>query len=127
MARKRKKTAKTEPLAPVPPSSLPVPEATAPPDATAPADTTTDAPTDGTIDHRRRGFFIGAGVATVAIVAAAAIYHWTGSSHGALSASPPAQYVGGNACAECHANVQAAWHGSDHDLAMQVADEKSVL
>ncbi len=44
--------------------------------------------------------------------------------------SPPhatAQYVGGAACAECHAKERAAWRGSDHDLAMQVADEKTVL
>ena len=38
-----------------------------------------------------------------------------------------ARHVGGAACAECHAKEQAAWHGSDHDLAMQVADEKAVL
>ena len=46
------------------------------------------------------------------------------------SAPPPtarAEYVGGNACAECHAKAYAAWHGSRHDLAMQVADDKSVL
>lgn len=38
-----------------------------------------------------------------------------------------ARHVGGAECAGCHANQQAAWQGSDHDLAMQVADEKSVL
>ena len=38
-----------------------------------------------------------------------------------------ADYVGGKACAECHAKDYAAWHGSRHDLAMQVADDKSVL
>ncbi len=38
-----------------------------------------------------------------------------------------ARHVGGKVCAECHASEQAAWHGSDHDLAMQVADEESVL
>jgi tetratricopeptide (TPR) repeat protein len=27
----------------------------------------------------------------------------------------------------CHVKEQAAWRGSDHDLAMQIADEKSVL
>jgi cytochrome c553 len=39
----------------------------------------------------------------------------------------PARFVGAAACAECHAKEHAAWRGSDHDLAMQVADEKSVL
>jgi predicted CXXCH cytochrome family protein len=35
--------------------------------------------------------------------------------------------VGGEACASCHAKEHAAWQGSHHDLAMQVADEQSVL
>src|SRR5450759_2729833 len=46
------------------------------------------------------------------------------------SAAPPpaiAKYVGADACTECHAAQRSAWHGSDHDLAMQVANEKSVL
>jgi predicted CXXCH cytochrome family protein len=45
------------------------------------------------------------------------------------SSPPPAaaRYVGGDACVECHAAQRSAWHGSDHDLAMEVADEKSVL
>src|SRR4030095_11920180 len=38
-----------------------------------------------------------------------------------------AQYVGRTVCAECHAKEESAWRGSHHDLAMQVADEKSVL
>ena len=38
-----------------------------------------------------------------------------------------AKYVGRKVCAECHAAEQAAWHGSDHDLAMQVAADASVL
>ena len=40
---------------------------------------------------------------------------------------PAAIYVGRDACAGCHASQLSAWKGSDHDLAMQVADEKSVL
>ncbi len=38
-----------------------------------------------------------------------------------------AQYVGGKACGECHAKEQAAWSGSQHDRAMQVASETSML
>jgi tetratricopeptide (TPR) repeat protein len=38
-----------------------------------------------------------------------------------------ATYVGGKACEGCHAKAYGAWRGSDHDLAMQVADERSVL
>ncbi|MGH8618181.1 MAG: tetratricopeptide repeat protein [Burkholderiales bacterium] len=39
----------------------------------------------------------------------------------------PAAYVGGQACAACHAPEHAAWKGSHHDLAMQVANEQTVL
>jgi predicted CXXCH cytochrome family protein len=36
-------------------------------------------------------------------------------------------YVGLSACEECHAEQTAAWRGSHHDLAMQPADETTVL
>ncbi len=36
-------------------------------------------------------------------------------------------YAGGEVCASCHTAEHASWHGSDHDLAMKVADETSVL
>ena len=36
-------------------------------------------------------------------------------------------YAGGAVCAGCHQAEHDAWHGSDHDLAMQIADDKSVL
>jgi tetratricopeptide (TPR) repeat protein len=39
----------------------------------------------------------------------------------------PAKFVGGKVCAECHQEQYKLWQGSDHDLAMQVASEKSVL
>jgi predicted CXXCH cytochrome family protein len=38
-----------------------------------------------------------------------------------------AEFVGRAQCAGCHAQEEAAWKGSDHDLAMQVADEHTVL
>jgi Flp pilus assembly protein TadD len=38
-----------------------------------------------------------------------------------------ATYVGREACAGCHADEARAWEGSDHDLAMQEASEKTVL
>jgi len=43
------------------------------------------------------------------------------------AAAGPAKYVGGAQCATCHAKESAAWKGSDHDLAMQLADAQSVL
>jgi len=36
-------------------------------------------------------------------------------------------FVGGELCATCHAEVFGRWRGSHHDLAMQPADETSVL
>jgi len=49
-----------------------------------------------------------------------------GGDRAAVTASG-ARYLGRSACAECHAKELAAWSGSDHDLAMQVADDKAVL
>jgi predicted CXXCH cytochrome family protein len=39
----------------------------------------------------------------------------------------PAEYVGGDSCVRCHAEQVKLWQGSHHDLAMQYADEDSVL
>jgi len=39
----------------------------------------------------------------------------------------PADYVGAHSCETCHAKEYAAWKGSHHELAMQHADDKSVL
>ncbi len=36
-------------------------------------------------------------------------------------------YVGRNSCLQCHADQGKLWHGSHHDLAMQVAEPGSVL
>lgn len=36
-------------------------------------------------------------------------------------------FVGTAACTECHAEVSAEWRGSDHDLAMDIATEATVL
>ena len=49
----------------------------------------------------------------------------------AVPVAPPAglvaRHVGRAVCAECHAAQVDAWKGSDHDLAMQVADDRTVL
>jgi tetratricopeptide (TPR) repeat protein len=80
----------------------------------------------------RRGRRIAAAVAGVVLVAIAGV--WLAQRFGPAPAptapaanTVAARYVGGKACAECHAKAADAWHGSRHDLAMQVADEKSVL
>ena len=38
-----------------------------------------------------------------------------------------ATFVGRQACAQCHAREVELWEGSHHDLAMQVADQSTVL
>ena len=43
-----------------------------------------------------------------------------------LFADNNANYIGDKACAACHAKEVNEWHGSDHDMAMMVANEKSV-
>ncbi len=45
---------------------------------------------------------------------------------GGRAAAEPA-YVGSQGCAGCHQREAEAWRGSHHGLAMQVADEKTVL
>ena len=46
---------------------------------------------------------------------------------GPETAGPSAAYVGSAACARCHEAESKAWQGSQHALAMQVADERTVL
>jgi len=36
-------------------------------------------------------------------------------------------YVGNEVCIDCHAKEHQQWQGSHHELAMQLADERSVL
>jgi len=43
-----------------------------------------------------------------------------------LFADEQATYVGEKSCVECHSKEMHEWKGSHHDLAMMVADEKSV-
>ena len=84
----------------------------------------------------RRQFVIATAVAVVVGVAALAAYQWNELRSRILGSTsvtaiapvlPPAQYVGGADCANCHAKERGAWTGSHHDLAMQVANAKSVL
>lgn len=45
----------------------------------------------------------------------------------AKASTGPASFVGGETCAECHAQEAQRWRGSHHDFAMQVADSDTVL
>lgn len=71
------------------------------------------------------------GAAAAAVVAAVSLAGWLGGwwSRPAApdGAAEPLRYVGGAACAQCHAKQSAAWAGSHHDLAMQEATEATVL
>jgi predicted CXXCH cytochrome family protein len=54
-------------------------------------------------------------------------YHWYGSRSRTVKPTPTRYYVGAAACAGCHAKEYASWLGSQHQLAMQHANSKSVL
>ena len=53
------------------------------------------------------------------------------STNQLIGTSPPFQksatYVGGAACVSCHQREHELWSGSHHDLAMQVANQDTVL
>jgi len=44
-----------------------------------------------------------------------------------VASSSPAEYVGSAACRDCHADEYQRWASSQHAMAMQVADEQTVL
>jgi predicted CXXCH cytochrome family protein len=71
---------------------------------------------------------------------AAAAYFWIPArapstataepAHGAAAPAAPlaaATHLGASACAQCHPKETGAWRGSQHDRAMQVAGEATVL
>ncbi len=79
----------------------------------------------------RRGILVVALLLVLAVGGAAAYYALRVAapatpSVAAVAPLAAAQFVGRAQCAGCHASQDAAWKGSDHDLAMQVADEHSV-
>src|SRR4051794_19515025 len=77
--------------------------------------------------RRRRGWIAGLAAIVILVIAVGAFFALRGPPPVTTAAMPIAQYVGDETCASCHAREQAAWKGSDHDLAMQTADDKSVL
>src|SRR5262245_1129432 len=61
----------------------------------------------------------------VAATVAFAAYDWyEAEPPGAMAA---ATYVGSQTCAQCHQPEHKLWRGSDHDRAMALATEESVL
>ena len=87
--------------------------------------------TDPTTVTNGRGRVVVIGVSVVLLITVAAgLYFYRGSTKPvavSTNALAHAEYVGGKTCISCHAEENKAWTGSDHDLAMQVADSKSVL
>jgi len=75
-------------------------------------------------------------VGSLVVLAAGALAAWLylepwrvgpGRASRTLGDQPAATYVGAQACAGCHAREHAAWAGSDHARAMQIASEATVL
>ena len=85
----------------------------------------------GTSPAARRGpRLVLAGAALLALVAMM-LYIFVDRPPTPVAASqksdPVATYMGAAACVSCHASESAAWHGSQHAMAMQEANPQSVL
>ncbi len=59
----------------------------------------------------------------VSIIASGLLLDWWWG----LPPDAQATYVGGQQCAECHLAESTSWHGSDHDRAMQIVTDETVL
>ena len=69
----------------------------------------------------------GVGIPAVLWLVMSGSLHGTRSAPVSVGASTPAQFIGSAGCRECHEAEFNAWRGSHHDLAMQPADESTVL
>ena len=79
----------------------------------------------------RRTAVVAAVIAAATIVAGGLAFQfltgWRSASSGGSSATTAATFVGSETCAGCHRAQAQLWRGSQHQLAMQHADDKSVL
>jgi hypothetical protein len=70
-------------------------------------------------------------IAAAAIVAGGLAFQfltgWRSASSGGSSATTAATFVGSETCAGCHRAEAGLWRSSQHRLAMQHADDKTVL
>lgn len=73
------------------------------------------------------GLGCGALVVAVAWWAVARSGLWDAAETERTADAVQPQFVGRAVCAECHAELMAAWAGSDHDRAMDVATDATVL
>ena len=76
----------------------------------------------------RSRFLFVAIIAVVVALGIATFMKWQSPDTGRQTPaqSTPATYVGRQACTACHGREDDLWSGSDHDLAMQVANEETV-
>ncbi len=72
----------------------------------------------------RRRLLIAGGLFLVATLVAAGV--WADWYYG-LPANAQATFAGGDSCAKCHQPQHDLWRGSHHDLAMDLATDKTVL
>jgi Flp pilus assembly protein TadD len=66
-------------------------------------------------------------VALVLVAAAGAVILWLPPPMQGTAGPPRLTYVGARSCAECHAEETKRWRGSQHALAMQEANDRTVL
>jgi Flp pilus assembly protein TadD len=76
----------------------------------------------------RSRFLFVAFIAVVVALGIATFMKWQSPDTGRQTPAQltPATYVGRQACTACHGREDDLWSGSDHDLAMQVANEGTV-
>ena len=77
----------------------------------------------------RSRFLFVAIIAVVVALGIATFMKWQSPDTGRQTPAQltPATYVGRQVCTACHEREDDLWSGSDHDLAMQVANEETVL
>ncbi|MDD3311373.1 tetratricopeptide repeat protein [Pseudodesulfovibrio sp.] len=65
--------------------------------------------------------------AAAVILLSPVIWLLAGRPQGTVAQAPAAGFVGSEACRDCHRTAYDKWRGSHHDLAMDEANERSVL
>jgi len=98
----------------------------------APMETLASAPViAGPVSFSLRKTLLMAGLAAVAILAVGALLQFRGGGLGKMSSprslEASATFVGSETCASCHLSEAKLWQGSQHQLAMAHATEKTVL
>ena len=66
-------------------------------------------------------------LATIALLLAPILYFFRSDHVHTITEAPATHFVGSAACRNCHKDAFAKWQGSDHDKAMAVATNDSVL